>query len=146
MPLLLAACGCFLLAFFSFPSAGASAADYKVSYAIDAGDINDAGTVRCDENSDCKIKLKKQNFTITLRPFGRSYRGAVTIGISGDSNRWGCCYFADGVDEVVRDVTAESPIRLGVYVGRRQNHPRRTSEYLINEPLGVLYLQFLDVN
>jgi hypothetical protein len=50
----------------------------------------------------------------------------------------------DGVDEVVRAVTAESPTRLGVYVGRRQGHLRRTGEYLMNEPLGILYLQFLD--
>jgi hypothetical protein len=139
------ACVFFLLAFLLSPSS-AFATDYKVSYAIDAGDINDAGTVTCDEKSDCKIESKKLNFTVTLRPFGQSYRGALTIGISGDSNRWDCCYFADGVDEVVRAVTAESPIRLGVYVGRRQGHPRRSTEYLINEPLGILYLQFPDAN
>lgn len=145
MSFLRAACG-FLLAFCLLSNASASAADYKVSYAIDAGDTNDAGTVTCDEQSDCKIELKKQNFTITLRPFGRSYRSASTIRISGDSSRWGCCYFADGVDHVVRHLT-ESPIRLGVYVGRRgQNYPRRTGEYLVNEPLGLLYLRILDVN
>ena len=137
------ASGLFLLAFLLSPS-GAFAAEYKVSYAIDAGDINDAGTVTCDEESDCKIELKRQNVTITLRPFGRSYRSASTIRIWGDSSRWGCCYFADGVDHVVRHLN-ESPVRLGVYVGRRgQNYPRRSTEYLVNEPLGILYLRILD--
>ena len=138
--------GIFLLTFWLAPTVGVLAADYKVSYALDAGDINDSGTAKCDEESDCKIELKKQNFTITLRPFGRSYRSASTIRIQGDSSRWGCCYFADGVDHVVRHLT-ESPVRLGVYVGRRgQNYPRRTSEYLVNEPLGLLYLRILDVD
>lgn len=146
MPFPRIACGVLLLAFCFISSASASAANYKVSYAIDAGDTNDAGTVTCDEESDCKIELKKQNFAITLRPFGQSYRSASTISISGDSSRWGCCYFADGVGHVVRHLT-ESPIRLGVYVGRRrQNYPRRTGEYLVNEPLGILYLRILDAN
>jgi hypothetical protein len=144
--LLRAICGFFLLAFWLASAVGVSAADYKVSYAIDAGDINDSGTVTCNEESDCKIELKKQNFTITLRPFGRSYRSASTIRIRGDSSRWGCCYFEDGVDHIVRHLT-ESPARLGVYVGRPgQNYPRRTSEYLVNEPLGLLYLRILDVD
>jgi hypothetical protein len=145
MPFLRAVCSFCLLAFSFLSGFSAFAADYRVSYAIDAGDVNDAGTVRCDDASDCRIELKKQDFTITLRLVDHSYR-AVTIGISGGSNRWGGCYFADGMDEVVRDVTAASPIRLGIYIGRRQSHPRRSSEYLINEPLGILYLQFPDVS
>jgi hypothetical protein len=89
VPLLRAACVFFLLAFCCVFAVGASAADYKVSYAIEAGDIYDTGTVTCDEKSDCKIESKKLNFTITLRPYGQSYHGSMTIGISEDSNRWG---------------------------------------------------------
>ena len=146
MTLIRIACGLLLPAFALLSSVEASASGYRVSYAIDAGDNNESGTVTCDEETDCKIELKKQNFTITLRPFGQSYRSASTIRIWGDSSRWGCCYFADGVDHVVRHLN-ESPVRLGVYVGRRgQNYPRRSGEYLVNEPLGILYLRILDVD
>jgi hypothetical protein len=137
---------CCFLAFCLFSNADASATDYTVSYAFNAGDSNVAGKARCEYKSDCKIELKKLNLTITLRSRDPIYWNRAVIEISGDGSRWGCCYFVDGMDEVVRDLTAESPIRLGVYVGRRQGHPRRSSEYLVNEPLGILYLHFLDVN
>ena len=143
MLLLRAACGCLFLAVCLLPNCSASAADYKVSYALDAGDINDAGTVMCDYKSDCKITSKKLKLSFWISGRDPVYRTSVTVEISDDSGRWDCCYFADGMTRVARD-TMESPLRLGIYVGRRQGQPRRTGEYLVNEPFGILYLQFLD--
>ena len=141
MLLMRVACS-FLLVFVVLMSSDVSAADYKVSYAIyvlDSGD-NDSGTATCEYKSDCKIKSEKLKVSITLRSRDPIYWNRVNIEISGDGPRSGCCYFEDGADRVVRDLR-DSPIRLGVYVGRRRS---RASEFLINEPFGILHLQFLD--
>jgi hypothetical protein len=137
------ACSVFLLTFWLASAVGASAADYKVSYAIDAGDINDSVTVTCDYKFDCKIELKRTELSITFRYRDPVYRTGFPIRISGVESRSGCCYFADGMDEVVRDVRIDDTIRLGIYVGRKRS---RASEFLINEPvLGILYLQYSDI-
>lgn len=141
--LLRAICGMFLLTFWLAPAVGVSAADYKISYAIDAGDINDSGTVTCDYKSDCEIELKRLDLSIRFRYQHPVSRIGFAIRVSGVGNRSGCCYFADGMDEVVRDVRIDDTIRLGIYVGRKRS---RASEFLINEPLfGILYLQYSDI-
>jgi hypothetical protein len=143
MSLMRAACGVFLLTYAVLSSRDASASGYKVSYAIDAGDTNDAGTVTCDYKSDCKITSTKLKLSFTISGRVPVYQSGMTVEISDDAGRWNCCYFEDGMTKVARDTT-ESLLRFGIYVGRRQGHLRRTGEYLINEPLGILYLQFLD--
>lgn len=117
----------------------ASAGDYTVSYAFDAGDINDAGKATCEYKSYCKIKSKKQKLSIELAFHDPDHR-IVTIWVSGEEGRWGCCYFSDGVDSIKRNAR-DALIRLYVYVGR----PRIRNEFILNEPLGILYLQFADM-
>ena len=130
----------FLLLALCFLSSGAFAADYKVSYAIDAGDVTDSGTLACDDKSTCKIKLERLQLSFKLEFKDPRNRGRVTIRILGEGDRSGCCYFSDGVDEVNRDVM-DSPLRLYLYAGR----PRNRNEFIINEPLGILHLQFVDL-
>jgi hypothetical protein len=137
------ACGLLLPAFVLLSSVEASASGYRVSYAIDAGDNNESGTVTCDYKSECEVKLKRLELSITFRYRDPVYRTGFAIRISGVGSRSGCCYFADGMDEVVRDVRIDDTIRLGIYVGRKRS---RASEFLINEPLlGILYLQYSDI-
>ena len=117
--------------------ANAFASDYAVSYAFDAGDINDWGKATCEYTSFCKIDSRRTNLSISLAFWDPSHR-EMTISVSGQDSRWDCCYFSDGADTTKRKVT--SPIRLYVY-GRRR--PR--DEHLFTEPLGILYLQFLEM-
>lgn len=140
MSLMRAACGIFLLVFVVLSSRDASASGYKVFYAIDAGDTNDAGAAVCEYESDCKITSKKLKLSFWISGRNPVYRTSVKVEISEDSGRWDCCYFADGMTKAARDTT-DSPVRFGIYVGRRRS---KASEFLINEPLGILYLQFLD--
>jgi hypothetical protein len=133
-------CGVLLVAFCLLLSAEASAGDYIVSYAFDAGEgLNDSGKQTCEYKSYCRIESEKLKLSISLAFWDPNHR-IVTISVSGEQGRWGCCYFSDGVDDVKRDAR-DSLIRLYVYVGRR----RIRNEFIQNEPLGILYLQFLDI-
>ncbi len=123
---------------FLLSSVEASAGDYTV-YAFDAGDIDDAGKVTCKYKSFCIIKSEKLKLSIWLAFWDPNHRD-VTVSVSGEKGRWGCCYFSDGVDRVKHNAR-DSLIRLYVYVGR----PRIRNEFIINEPLGILYLKFLDL-
>jgi hypothetical protein len=124
---------------FLLSSVDASAGNYTVSYAFDAGDINDAGKATCEYKSFCRIGSEKLKLSIMLAFWDPNHR-IVTISVSGEQGRWGCCYFSDGVDSVKRDAR-DAPIRLYVYVGR----PRMRNEFILNEPLGILHLQFSDM-
>jgi hypothetical protein len=132
------------LVFFLLPSVAASAGDYTVSYAFDAGDVNDAGkTEECEFAHVCRITSEKLNLTISLSFFYPDHdhprHHEVHVRVYGSNGGTACCYFADGVDSVVRD--AGSSIRLHVYRGRK----RIRNEYIQNEPFGTLYLQFPDM-
>ena len=134
-----AACGFFLISLLS--SVDAVAADYSVSYAFDVGGVRDWGKVACEYKSPCKIDSRPLKLSIALSFANPNHRD-VTIGISGEEEegRLGCCYFPDGVDEVIRNVR-DLPIRLYVYAGQRPSK----NEFPLREPLGILYLQLLDV-
>ena len=133
-------CGLLLLIFCLLSSVAASAGDYTVSYAFDAREeLNDSGKQTCEYKSYCRIESEKLKLSIRLAFWDPNHR-IVTISVSGEQGRWGCCYFSDGVDDVKRDAR-DSLIRLYVYVGRR----RIRNEFIQNEPLGILYLQFLDI-
>jgi hypothetical protein len=129
-----------LAAFLFLLGAEASAGDYKVTYAIDAGDKNDAGTIeKCEYTKFCRIESEKLKISILLS-FGQPDHNDVDIHIYGNRGWSSCCYFADGVDSVVRDARG-SLIRLRVFEGRR----RLRNEFLQNAPVGVLYLRFSDL-
>ncbi len=128
-----------LLVLFLLPGAGAFAGDYTVSYAFDAGDVNDTGKTECEFKYICEVNSEKfdLNLAFSFSNSERNYliRHAVRIWIHGTRASI-CCYFSDGVDSIVR--SAESLIRLNVYKG----HRRIRNEFIQNEPFGVLYLQF----
>jgi hypothetical protein len=130
--------GVLLLMLFLLPSTGASAGDYTVSYALDAGDTNDAGkSEECTFKYYCDVASEKLDFNILLSfhypDRNHPKHNEVHISIRG---RNGCCYFSDGVDSIVRN--AGALIRINVYRGRR----RIRNEFIQNEPVGILYLQF----
>jgi hypothetical protein len=118
----------------------ASAGDYTVAYAIDAGDQNDAGKIEiCEYTKFCLIKSEKLRISLSLS-FWHPDHNEVDIQIYGNQGRSACCYFADGVDSVVRKARG-SLIRLRVFEGRR----RIRNEFLQNAPVGILYLQFSEM-
>ena len=112
------------------------AGDYVVSWAFDAGDKNETGIrADCVYTERCTVKPEKSDFEVELtfwRPKPRIARIRISTVL-------GCCYFSQGDSFVERDTA--SLIRLGVYEGRR----RKGNEYVLNAPVGVLYLQFSDL-
>ena len=125
---------------FCLSSAEASAGDYTVAYAFDAGDVNDTGkTKTCEYKTPCLVKSDKLELSILLS-FWHSDRKEVHVEVYGDKGRPACCYFFDGVNSVRRNAR-ESLIRLHVFEGRG----RIRNEFIQNALLGVLYLQFSDM-
>jgi hypothetical protein len=129
-----AACVAFLGFFLT--STVARAGDYVVAWAFDAGDKNEKGIrADCVYREYCTIKPEKSDFDVSLR-FGRPGYSVASISISRGLS---CCYFAQGESSVERGT--ESLIRLTVYEGRA----RRGNEFVLNTPVGYLYLQFSDL-
>jgi hypothetical protein len=121
---------------FALTSTTSRAGDYVVSWAFDAGDKNETGIrADCVYTKLCIIKPEKSDFTVDLT-FWRPKSRVARIEIS---RVFGCCYFAQGESFVERGT--DSLIRLGVYEGRR----RKGNEYVLNAPVGILYLQFSDL-
>jgi hypothetical protein len=132
-----------VLTFCSPFSRSAFASDYVVSYAFDAGSLNDAGTVRdCRYGESCRIKSKSLDLSISLDVYLplRGNRKELSVSIYGGRTRPDCCFFSDGV-EYRTFALEDSFVQLGVYEG----HARRRNEFIRNSPLGVLYLQFSDM-
>lgn len=132
-----------LLAFSLLSSLDAHAGDYTISYAIEAGDLNDSGTIRdCRYHESCRIRSDKLDLWILLYLHfsDREKSNEMIISVDGGRSRPACCYFSDGVRQLSRNV--EQPlVRLGVYEG----HARRRNEFIQNLPVGVLHLQFSDM-
>jgi hypothetical protein len=127
---------CVALLGFFLTSAVARAGDYVVAWAFDAGDKNEKGIrADCVYKEYCTIKPEKSDFDVSLRFQRPGYRVAsirISRGLS-------CCYFAEGERSVERGT--ESLIRLTVFEGRA----RRGNEFVLNAPIGYLYLQFSDL-
>jgi hypothetical protein len=59
--------------------------------------------------------------------------------VFGGRSRPDCCFFPDAVSDF--DFEFEEPfVKIGIYEGR----PRKRNEFVLNSPLGILYLQFSD--
>jgi hypothetical protein len=122
---------CFLL----MPTAARSG-DYVVAWAFDGGDKNETGTkADCIYRDYCTIKLKKFDFEVTIMFRRREYSVAI-IRISHGIR---CCYFSQGERSVERGT--DSLIRLGVFEGRA----RKGNEFVLNAPVGQLFLLFSDL-
>lgn len=132
-------CAVFLLASCFLSGIDARASDYAVSYAVDTDDINDWGVTACEYKSFCRIDSRRAKLSISLDFATDDNHESVTIRASGDEDEWDCCYFTSGANVAKRDVR-ELPIRLLFYAKRRF----AANEFFLNQPLGILYLQFLD--
>jgi hypothetical protein len=122
----------------------AIAGDYTVSYALDAGDLNEAGTKHdCIYNQGYFIKIDKLDLTVMIDvyPSNRNKDKKVRISAYGGRSRLDCCFFPDGVEDLSFELR-EPFVRVGLYEGRA----RRRNEFIRNSPLGLLYLQFSDMN
>lgn len=115
------------------------AADYSVSYALDAGSVRDWGNAECEYQSPCKIVSRRTKLSISLTFRATDHRNVI-IKVASDEAQLDCCWFVAGADEAGRD-TRDHPIRLHLFAKRKAR-----AEFFLNEPYGILYLQFLDVN
>jgi hypothetical protein len=133
-----------LLAGLALSGGDAHAGDYTISYAFDAGELNDAGTKHdCKYGQECLIKSDKLDLSISLDLYfpDRDGHERVSVDVYGGRSRVACCYFSDGADSL--RFSLEGPfVHLGVYEGRA----RRGNEFVRDEWLGILYLQFSDIN
>ena len=120
----------------------AFAGDYTVSYALDAGDLKDSGTSHdCTYGQSCTIRSDKLDLSVIVAVYlpDRRKPKHASISVLGGRSRLDCCFFPDGVSDF--DFDFEKPfVKIGVYEGRR----RRRNEFVLNSPLGILYLQFSD--
>ena len=124
-------------------SGHAFAGDYIVSYALDAGGLNDSGTIHdCKYGQSCVIKSEKLDLSISVDIYFPRRRTQKLIGIFayGEKDRPDCCFFWDGESSAHFELQ-ETFVKLGLYEGRA----RKRDEFVVNAPLGVLYLQFSDM-
>jgi hypothetical protein len=125
-------CGALLAVFFS--SAGASAGDYSVTYAIDADGKNDAGKIEtCDYDKPCEIRPVGFGLLIFVSFIHPDHR-SVQLRVYG---RRGCYYSADAATTIYLDIEP-GLLRVPLYEGRE----RRGNEFAQNRRFGVLYLEF----
>jgi len=123
-----------LLIFFVPWNTGASAGEYVVSYAIDAGDLNDVGKIdSCEYDKRCVITSNKTRLSIVLR-FMHPDHASVELEVDGPP---GCCYSADASKTIFLEILPTLQ-RVPIYEGR----PRRRNEFVLNNRFGILYLEF----
>jgi hypothetical protein len=126
-------CAAFL-AFFLLPSAGASAGDYSVTYAIDANGKNDAGKIEtCVYDKACLIESASAGLSISM-DFPRPDHKWVQLEVMGPP---GCCYSYDAIRRIYLEIKP-GLLRVPIYDGRA----RRVNEFVQNKRFGVLYLEF----
>jgi hypothetical protein len=127
---------CASLAFFLLSSAGASAGDYSVAYAIDANGKNDTGKIEtCSYDKACEIESAKSGLLISLL-FSRPSpdHSWVDMRVKGAP---GCCYSADASRVIYLEIKP-GLLRVPIYEGKE----RRVNEFVQNKLFGVLYLEF----
>lgn len=123
-----------LLSFFLLSGAGAAAADYSVTYAIDANGKTSAGKIEtCDYETLCFIEAPGLGLQISLS-FNHSDRRWVELYIDGPP---ACCYSSDATREFYLQITP-GLLRVPIHQGRA----RRRNEFVRNHKFGVLYLEF----
>lgn len=132
--LLIRSAGTALLSFFLLSGTGAAAADYSVTYAIDANGKNSAGKIEtCDYETLCFIEPPGLGLQISLS-FNHSDRRWVKLRIDGPP---ACCYSSDAASEFYLQIEP-GLLRVPIYQGRA----RRRNEFVRNHKFGVVYLEF----
>jgi hypothetical protein len=134
-------------------SRDALAGDYTVSYAFDGttradvardvtGASNEGGVAKeCQYERRCTIELTKSDLTISLNVERSGAHKVMVFAEGGRSRSAGCCYFSGGDRLAAKELT-QPLLRLWIYEGQA----RKRNEYVENIPLGLLYLQFSDLN
>jgi hypothetical protein len=133
-----------LVAAFSCPSNSDAAADgYTVAYVITAHGKSDVGKPKtCRYDHACKIRsdIFALSFLVSFPSRDRFAR----ISVLGTS-RFGepsCCFFSAGMIDSQID-PSQHPIRLPIFSGKSQ--PRWGLVTILNNQIGVLYLDFPDI-
>jgi hypothetical protein len=112
----------------------ATAGDYTLTYAIDADGKNDAGKVEtCGYEHTCEIESANSGLSLSLFFLWPDHK-SVELRVNGPP---GCCYSADANRIFYLEITP-TLLRVPIYQGR----PRRVNEFVLNERLGYVYLQF----
>jgi hypothetical protein len=123
-----------LLPVFLLSGAGASAADYSITYAIDANGKTSTGQIEtCDYEKSCAIEPPGFGLQIYLSFTRPDHRG-VDLFIIGPP---ACCYSSDATREFYLQIKP-GLLRVPIYQGRA----RRGNEFVQNHKLGMLYLEF----
>jgi hypothetical protein len=123
-----------LLAVFLVSSAGASAGEYSLAYAIEANGRNDVGKIEtCDYDKPCDIDAPGLGLRISLS-FIHADHDEVELYVDGPS---GCCYSNDAIRTFYIEIKP-GLLRVPIYQGRA----RRQNEFVQNKRFGVLYLAF----
>ena len=119
---------------FVYLSGDAMAGDYTLNYAIDADGKSDAGKVEtCGYETTCDIESANSGLSLSLF-FLQPDHKSIELRVKGPP---GCCYSADA-NRIFYLEIAPTLLRVPIYQGR----PRRGNEFVQNERLGYVYLQF----
>jgi len=126
-----------LLAFSLLSSAGASAGDYSLTYAIDADGSQATGKIEtCAYDKVCDTRPAVAGLWISVSFIEPDHR-SVELEVRGPP---GCCYSYHAARTFYLEVKP-GLLRVPIYAGR----PRRENELVLNERFGVLYLQFANL-
>jgi len=114
-------------------SRSVQAEDCAVDFAVEVGDGQDGGSVKCRFDHLCIVTVERLrlNFDISV---SRNDRDRALLNVDGDS---GCCLLEGAVRTLAVD-TQQSPQRLRLFAGR----PARGLEFIENRYVGSLYLKF----
>jgi hypothetical protein len=124
---------------FLYTTAGVSAGDYTVAYAVEVGDQKDMGKIAtCEYAKPCEIGSLGLSILLDFIYPSHSNLYLSVRRIRGDS---ACCFFADGKESLSMD-----PHQLFRSMSRLEGHARRGNEFIENSKLGTLYLGFTDLH
>jgi hypothetical protein len=87
--------GSLLMALCLLSSSIAVTADYTISFALDAGGVNDWGKSTCEYATPCEIVSRRTKLSTALSFVGSDRRN-VTIRVASQDEELDCCYFATG--------------------------------------------------
>jgi len=108
----------------------AEAANFSVTYAIQAGDSIETGVLEsCQSNKPCEIK--SNNLGLSIRFYKWPY---LSIFLDGNG-RPGCCYFGNA-ESSMNFKDRKLPRELSIFEGRK----RHGLEVIYNHQIGSLYL------
>jgi hypothetical protein len=111
----------------------ALAEGYTVEFAVEVGDRQDGGSVKCQFDRLCIVTAEKLrlNFDVSV---SRDDPDRALLNVDGDS---GCCLL-EGAVRTLAVETDQPRLRLRLFVGQ----PAKCLEFIENQYVGSLYLKF----